>query len=43
VRVRFAYREFDFRHNTRGQSDGQRTFAALNGAEGKRLKYRQTR
>jgi transposase-like protein len=33
--------EFDFRFNTRGQSDGQRTVAALSQAEGKRLKYRE--
>ena len=35
--------EFDFRFNTRGQTDGQRTIAALSQAEGKRLKYRETR
>lgn len=35
--------EFDFRYSTRGQSDSQRTIAALSQAEGKRLKYRETR
>lgn len=33
--------EFDFRYNSREASDGRRTVAALAGAEGKRLKYRQ--
>lgn len=32
--------EFDFRHNSRGVSDSTRTLSALEGAEGKRLKYR---
>jgi transposase-like protein len=35
--------EFDFRYNHRGVSDAQRTVSALEGAEGKRLKYRETR
>jgi transposase-like protein len=35
--------EFDFRYNARHISDGQRTLLALQGAEGKRLKYRETR
>jgi transposase-like protein len=35
--------EFDFRYSTRGQSDGQRTTAALSQVVGKRLKYRDTR
>jgi transposase-like protein len=34
--------EFDFRYNARTISDGQRTLLALQGAEGKRLKYRET-
>jgi transposase-like protein len=32
--------EFDFRYNSRAASDSDRTIAALKGAEGKRLKYR---
>lgn len=35
--------EFDFRYNARHITDGQRTLLALQGAEGKRLKYRETR
>lgn len=35
--------EFDHRYNTRHASDSDRTVAALRGAEGKRLKYRETR
>jgi transposase-like protein len=35
--------EFDFRYNSRETTDGARTVAALAGAEGKRLKYRETR
>ena len=35
--------EFDFRYNARTISDGERTLLALRGAEGKRLKYRETR
>jgi transposase-like protein len=35
--------EFDFRYNARHVSDSARTVAALSGAEGKRLKYRETR
>jgi transposase-like protein len=35
--------EFDFRYNRRDVSDGTRTVMALEGAEGKRLKYRDTR
>jgi hypothetical protein len=35
--------EFDHRCNTRRASDSARTVAALRGAEGKRLKYRETR
>jgi transposase-like protein len=34
--------EFDFRYGSRGVSDGVRTATALAGAEGKRLKYRET-
>ncbi len=34
--------EFDFRHNTRGLTDGCRTVTALAQSEGKRLTYRQT-
>lgn len=34
--------EFDFRYNRRELSDSARTIAALRGAEGKRLKYRET-
>jgi transposase-like protein len=33
--------EFDFRHNTRKISDGERADALLSGAKGKRLMYRQ--
>jgi hypothetical protein len=33
--------EFDFRYNTRGLTDAERTDEALNGARGKRLTYRQ--
>jgi len=33
--------EFEFRHNTRKLDDGARTVAAIRGAEGKRLLYRQ--
>lgn len=33
--------EFEFRHNTRFLEDGARTVAAIKGAEGKRLRYRQ--
>jgi transposase-like protein len=33
--------EFDFRYNARHVSDSDRTVAALAGAEGKRLKYRE--
>jgi transposase-like protein len=35
--------EFDFRYSTRHESDSARTIEALVGAEGKRLKYRETR
>jgi transposase-like protein len=35
--------EFDFRYNARHVSDARRTVTALAGAEGKRLKYRETR
>jgi transposase-like protein len=35
--------EFDFRYNSRFATDSARTVAALSGAEGKRLKYRETR
>ena len=35
--------EFDFRYNSRAATDGRRTMAALSQAEGKRLKYRETR
>ena len=35
--------EFDFRYNRHEISDSQRTISALEGAEGKRLKYRETR
>jgi predicted metal-dependent phosphoesterase TrpH len=35
--------EFDFRYNRREISDSLRTISALEGAEGKRLKYRETR
>jgi len=35
--------EFDFRYNRREMSDAARTVSALQGAEGKRLKYRETR
>ena len=35
--------EFDFRYNSRHATDSERTTAALSGAEGKRLKYRETR
>jgi predicted metal-dependent phosphoesterase TrpH len=35
--------EFDFRYNQRHVGDSERTVAALSGAEGKRLKYRETR
>jgi transposase-like protein len=35
--------EFDFRYNHREVSDSLRTVSALQGAEGKRLKYRETR
>lgn len=35
--------EFDFRYNHREVNDTVRTTAALRGAEGKRLKYRETR
>ena len=35
--------EFDFRYNARNVSDATRTVAALSGAEGKRLMYRETR
>jgi transposase-like protein len=34
--------EFDFRYNNRDLSDGARTIAALEGSEGKRLKYRDS-
>ena len=34
--------EFDFRYNTRFQTDSARTIAALEGSEGKRLKYRDS-
>lgn len=33
--------EFDFRHNTREMTDGERANALLAGAKGKRLLYRQ--
>ena len=33
--------EFDFRYNPRGVPDGERTALAIQGAEGKRLTYRQ--
>ena len=33
--------EFDFRYNHRGVTDGERAEAALAGAAGKRLMYRQ--
>lgn len=32
--------EFDFRYNARGTTDGERTARAIQGAEGKRLTYR---
>src|SRR3954470_5566080 len=35
--------EFAFRYTARHITDGQRTLLALQGAEGKRLKYRETR
>lgn len=35
--------EFDFRYNARDVGDSERTVRALKGAEGKRLKYRETR
>lgn len=35
--------EFEFRYNRRDVGDSARTVAALMGAEGKRLMYRQTR
>jgi hypothetical protein len=35
--------EFDFRYNSRTTSDGARTVLAIEQAEGKRLKYRDTR
>lgn len=35
--------EFDHRWNTRDKTDSARTMDALRGAEGKRLKYRETR
>lgn len=35
--------EFDFRYNHREANDSRRTVSALEGAEGKRLKYRETR
>jgi transposase-like protein len=35
--------EFDFRYNSRTINDGARTVLALEQAEGKRLKYRETR
>jgi len=35
--------EFDFRYNARSVSDGQRTIRALEGVEGKRLMYRDSR
>lgn len=35
--------EFDFRYNARHVNDSRRTVTALAGAEGKRLKYRNTR
>ena len=35
--------EFDFRYNSRHVNDSRRTVTALAGAEGKRLKYRETR
>ncbi len=34
--------EFTFKYNTRAVTDGQRTFTALRGAEGKRLLYRDS-
>jgi len=33
--------EFDFRWNTRGVEDGERTRRAIRGGEGKRLMYRE--
>jgi hypothetical protein len=33
--------EFEFRYNHRELEDGQRTLAAIKGAEGKRLMYRE--
>lgn len=33
--------EFQFRHNTRKMEDGERTIAAIRGAEGKKLYYRE--
>jgi len=35
--------EFNFRYNTRGVSDGQRTITALGQADGQRLTYQQAR
>ncbi len=35
--------EFDFRYNRREMSDARRTVEALEGADGRRLKYRETR
>lgn len=34
--------EFDFRYNTRGISDMERTMLAAEGIKGKRLTYRRT-
>jgi hypothetical protein len=34
--------EFDFRHNSRKEKDGDRTLLALSGVEGKRLKLRDS-
>lgn len=34
--------EVAFKHNTRKMDDGERTVAAIQGGEGKRLRYRQT-
>lgn len=34
-------REFEFRWNSRKDTDGERTFSAIKGAKGKRLTYRQ--
>ena len=33
--------EFNFRWNMRKASDGERTMAAIKGAEGKRMTYRE--